>query len=75
MQIGVGVEGLGDPSFVVFAGANAGKVRIMEDEVGGIELIKDGKIALIPDLLNETTYGCLVLFVDMRYSPFSGYSL
>jgi hypothetical protein len=43
-------------------GANLGKVRIMEDEVGGIELIKDGKIALIPDLLNETTNERLVVF-------------
>jgi hypothetical protein len=48
--------------FLFFAGANTGKARIMEDEVGSIELIKDGKITLIPDLLNETKNECLVLF-------------
>jgi hypothetical protein len=34
----------------------------MEDEVGGIEFIKDGKIALIPDLVDEATNEFLIPF-------------
>src|SRR5260370_33567054 len=62
MKVRESFEDPGDPSFVFFAGANLGKARIMEDEVGGIELIKDGKIARVPDLLNETTNERLVVF-------------
>ncbi|SRR6266487_2547187 len=62
MKVREGMEDPGDPLFIFFAGANLGQARIMEEEVGGIELIKDGKIALILDLLNETTNERLVLF-------------
>jgi hypothetical protein len=55
MNVREGAAALHEPSFVVFAGANLGKGRLVEDEGGGVELIKDGKIALIQDLLKETT--------------------
>jgi len=64
MKVRESAQDPSDPVFVFFAGAHLGKARVMEEEVGGIEFIKDGKMALIPDLLNETANERLVVAIQ-----------
>jgi hypothetical protein len=66
MKVREGFEDPSDPSFVFFTGANLGKARIMEEEVGGIELVKGGKMALVQTSSMRRRTSALLSSVDIE---------